>query len=377
MLHKGVPSTFNNIKSLYSDESKRNTIQDLAESYASEKQVNGSVDVLSEKDENRFEKSALYFLAQHYNYKITRDLKKAMSYTERLIEMSPKTYDFIMNKARIHKHLGNLSEAAKIMDQAREMDLRDRYINTKCAKYQLRNDDNELAIKTMSKFTRNEVIGGTLGDLIEMQSLWYLLEDGEAYARRGRLGLALKRFHTVYSIFETWHEDQFDFHLFSLRKAQIRAYIDMMRWENQLQEHPYYTRAAIDAIHIYVQLHDHPALAQNVLVDGVNGLADPKAAKKAKQEEEKKEAAQREADRKAASKKSNIGQDGEVKKSDDDPKGKKLLETKDPLREATKFLAPMLEFGASNAAAQHVGFEVYLRKRERKATTSETRATSC
>jgi peptide alpha-N-acetyltransferase len=40
------------------------------------------------------------------------------------------------------------------MDEARSLDIQDRYINTKCAKYQLRCDLNEEALKTMSLFTR-------------------------------------------------------------------------------------------------------------------------------------------------------------------------------------------------------------------------------
>lgn len=363
MLHKGVPSTFNNVKSLYTNPFKRKTLQDLIESYTSEKQVNGitNPEQSPSLDHDRFVKSTHYFLAQHYNYKITRDLKKAMSHTEKLIELSPKTYDYQMNRARILKHMGHLSGAATTMDRARELDLRDRYINTKCAKYQLRNDDNDAALKTMSKFTRNEVVGGTLGDLIEMQALWYLTEDGEAHARRGRLGLALKRFHTIHNIFETWQEDQFDFHSFSLRKGQIRAYVDMIRWEDRLREHPFYSRAAIGATRVYLHLHNHPEKTE-AFTDGINGSADPKALKKARQQEERRELERREADRKAAAKKNNLGQDGEPKKTDEDPKGKKLLETKDPLGEATKFMAPLLELGERDLETQQAGFEVYLRR---------------
>ena len=368
MLHKGVPSAFNNVKSLYADPKKRRMIQDLVESYSNtaSNQPNGTADPCRQppSDEKRFEKSTHYFLAQHYNYKVTRDLKKALSHTEHLIALSPETYDYHMNKARIHKHLGDPAEAAKIMNQARELDLRDRYINTKCAKYQLRADDNDAALKTMSKFTRNEVVGGTLGDLIEMQALWYLIEDGEAYARRGKLGLALKRFHTVYNIFETWAEDQFDFHSFSLRKGQTRAYVDMVRWEDRLREHPFYSRAAVGASRVYLHLHDHPDLPPDAVLDGVNGSVDPKALKKVRQQEERKEAERKEADRKAAAKKNNLGQDGETKKSDDDLRGKKLLETKDPLGEAAKFLAPVLELREGNLETQHVGFEVHLRRGE-------------
>lgn len=364
-LAKGIPSTFNNVKSLYSEDFKLKTIESLVLGYESESQSNGTASEGAQKKKDSFQETVLYFLAQHYNYKLSRDLTKATEYIDKLIELSPKTYDYHMTKARILKHNGDPSGASKAMSHARDLDTKDRYINTKCAKYLLRNDESEQAIDMMSKFTRNEVVGGPLGDLTDMQSIWYLTEDGEAYARKADYGLALKRFHTVFDIFDVWQEDQFDFHSFSLRKGQIRAYIDTIRWEDQLRNHPFYTRIAIDAIKVYLALHDKPELSQGLLANGVDPT-DAKAMKKAKKEAERKEreeAEKREAERKAAAaKKANATADGEAKKPDEDPKGKKLLETKEPLVAATKFLTPLLEFGSNNLQAQHLGFEVYIRK---------------
>lgn len=371
MLQKGVPSTFNNVKSLYSNKAKRDIIQELAESYSSEKQTNGdSTSTTNGDHKDRFGEAVLYFLAQHYNYKLSRNLKKAMQHTDKLIEASPKTYDYVMTKARIMKHHGNPSEAAKLMNQARELDLKDRYINTKCAKYQLRNDENQVALKTMSLFTRNETVGGTLGDLVEMQCMWYLTEDGEAYARQQRYGLALKRFHSIYDIFETWQEDQFDFHNFSFRKGQIRAYMAMLKWEDGLREHPYYVRAAIDAVKIYVEIHDKPEIANDGFIPGYEAMdeADRKKAqktlKKEKERMEKEDAERLEADKKAAAKKANASSDETTKKLDTDLRGKKLLETKEPLKDAMKFLQPLMDLGGEVLEAQHVGFEVYTRRGE-------------
>lgn len=371
MLNKGVPSTFNNIKALYTDDSKRSAVETLVEGYASEKQTNGdsnSNGAVNGFHSGLFEEATLYFLAQHYNYKLSRDLVKALKYVDKLIELKPKTYDYHMTKARIWKHYGNPVEAAKVMNYARELDLKDRYINTKCAKYQLRNDENKAALATMSLFTRNETIGGPLGDLVEMQSLWFISEDGEAYLRQGKLGLALKRFHSVFDIFEIWQEDQFDFHSFSFRKGQVRAYVDMIRWEDRLHEHPFYARAAIDALKAYILIHDKPELGQEGYVRGIENMNDverKKAMKQLKKQQEKydKEDAERiEADRLAAAKKANASPEGEAKKIDKDPRGTKLLQTKDPLNDAMKFLTPLVEFGTRNLEAQHIGFEVYIRR---------------
>ena len=391
MLKKGAPSTFANVKSLYTEVAKRDTIQDLVESYAASAnstQINGSAKQPEAPDEEKsadgknvsveekqvngnvsqFDSSVQYFLVQHYNYYLSRDLGKAMNLIEDAINSSPGSVDLYMAKARIWKHYGNAKKASETMEKARSVDERDRYINTKAAKYQLRNDENEASVKTMSKFTRNEAIGGPLGDLHDMQCVWYITEDGESYLRQGKLGLALKRFYSINDIFEVWQEDQFDFHSFSLRKGQIRAYVDMIRWEDHLREHPFFSRAAINAAKTYVLLYDKPQLAQASLANGINGEMDKldkterkKAQRKARKDQEKKE--QEEAEKKDAKKTAgNVGADGEIKKEDKDPKGQKLLQTTDPLADAMKFVTPLLEYSPRNLEAQLASFEVFIRR---------------
>jgi tetratricopeptide (TPR) repeat protein len=365
MLNKGVPSTFPNIKSLYQDAEKKAVIEELVLGYAADKKSNGSAQGETNGDtSSRFEQSVLYFLAQHYNFVRSRDLKKAMGYIDQLIEMDPKSVDYHQTKARIYKHAGDVQQAAATIEHARELDERDRYINTKCAKYQLRNNENEKALSTMSKFTRNETVGGPLGDLHDMQCMWYLLEDGEAYLRQQDFGHALKRFTAIADIFDVWHEDQFDFHSFSLRKGQIRAYVDMIRWEDQLRSHPFFTRAAIQAVEIYLRLADDPRMANpgQVDLDKLDPAERKKAEKKAKKDREKAEKAEAEKKAAAAAKATAKADDGETKKEDTDPTGVKLLQTKEPLEVALRFLRPMLELSPENVEAQNVGFEVYMRR---------------
>ncbi|POR39012.1 N-alpha-acetyltransferase 16, NatA auxiliary subunit [Tolypocladium paradoxum] len=358
MLNKGVPSTFANLKHLYSDSFKKNTLKELAEKYLQSQSADSS-------SKDKGEAAALYYLAQHHNYHLSRDLTKAMDFVDKAIEKDPKSVDFHMTKARILKHGGNLQKASEMMDHARKLDLKDRYINSKAAKYQLRNNENDKALKTVGLFTRADTVGGPLADLLDMQCIWYLTEDGEAYAREGNIGLALKRFHAVGNIFDVWQEDQFDFHSFSLRKGQIRAYIDMMRWEDHVRDHPFYSRAALDAVGIYLKMADKPS------ANGVNGadqensedaLAKKKAAKKAKKEQQRLE---REAAEKHAKQDPNkASQSTDAKKKDDDPLGLKLAATTDPLGEAMKFLGPLLEACPKSIEAQIAGFEVYMQRRK-------------
>nr|CEG04902.1 unnamed protein product [Fusarium clavum] len=138
-----------------------------------------------------------------------------------------------------------------------------------------------------------------------------------------------------------------------------------MRWEDHIRDHPFFSRAALDAVEIYLKLADKPS------ANGVNGtdgddaedaLAKKKAAKKARKEQQRleKEAAEQQAkqDPNKASK------EGEVKKQDDDPFGLKLADTTDPLGDAMKYINPLLQFSPKNINAQFAGFEVYMRRKK-------------
>lgn len=368
MFDKGVPSTFANLKHLYSDSFKKETLPAVAEEYIQERK--GKLGDQASGDSSKGQGAALYFLAQHYNYHQSRDLAKALEYVEKAIELDAKSVDFQMTKARIFKHQGDLEKAAVAMDQARLLDTRDRYINSKAAKYQLRNNENEKALTTLGLFTRAETVGGPLADLIDMQAIWFLTEDGEAWERRGNIALALKRYHTVYNIFDIWQEDQFDFHTFSLRKGQIRAYVDMIRWEDELRKHPFYFRAALDAVNLYLAMFDKAQSAngangangaESKEVNGAEEAEKKKAAKKARKEAQK---AEREAAERAAKQDPNKAQkakDEDAKKKDDDPNGLKLAATDAPLNDAMKFLDFLLQFSPKNIEGQLAGFEVFIR----------------
>lgn len=356
-----MPSTFANLKHLYSDPSKQKILPELVQKYIDSGRSDTNEEPKRQGDTSKGASAAYYFLAQHYNYYLSRDLDKAMEYIEKALELEPESVDFTMTKARIWKHYGDTVEASKVMEQARALDGRDRHINTKSAKYQLRNNDHEAAIKTVGLFTRAETVGGPLADLHDMQCMWFLTEDGQSYARERKYGLALKRFTSIYNIFDVWQEDQFDFHSFSLRKGQIRAYVDMIQWEDKIRDHPFYSRAALSAINIYLTLHDKPLAngANGIDVNGKDATEQKKAAKKARKEAQK-------AERDAVSKKNEPNKpapaDTDAKKKDDDPEGVKLAATDEPLTDALKFLNHLLQFSPKNINGQLAGFEVYIRR---------------
>lgn len=55
-------------------------------------------------------------------------------------------------------------------------------------------------------------------------------------------------------------DDQFDFHTYCMRKMTLRSYVDLLKLEDVLRMHPFYYKAAVTAIQIYLSLHDNPLI---------------------------------------------------------------------------------------------------------------------
>lgn len=99
----------------------------------------------------------------------------------------------------------------------------DRYVNNKATKYFLRADRVEQAKDTIAMFTKHD--GDPEQMLYDLQCIWYEIETGQAHARLGNWGLALKSFYAVEKHFTDFVEDQFDFHAFSIRKVNLATYV--------------------------------------------------------------------------------------------------------------------------------------------------------
>ncbi|XP_022728588.1 N-terminal acetyltransferase A complex auxiliary subunit NAA15-like [Durio zibethinus] len=134
-------------------------------------------------------------------------------------------------KSRILKHVGDLVAVASLTDEARCMDLADRYV--------------ALAGKTAVLFTKD---GGQHNNLHDMQCMWYELASDESYFRHGDFGRALEKFIAVEKHYADITEDQFDFHSYCLRKMAPRAYVGKLKLKDWLHSHAYFHKVAAGAI---------------------------------------------------------------------------------------------------------------------------------
>lgn len=109
----------------------------------------------------------------------------------------------------------------------------------------------------MSLFLRD---GNKMISLYDMQCSWYENERAAAHLRNGQHGKALKQFVAVTKHFHDMEEDQFDFHSYCLRKMTLRAYVKMMRMEDNIRSHRFFVRAARGVVQTYLAIFDSRAL---------------------------------------------------------------------------------------------------------------------
>lgn len=312
-LRKGIPSLFSDIKPLYAQHDKAIAIGRLFESYRNaltesatrsltpalvipkldDAGVSGADSVqglhnYGGSGANGFGDDSkaklaeppctllwvLHFLAQHYDRLGHLDL--ALSTIQSAIDHSPTAIECHLVRCRILKHCGDFNGAVDVLNETRALDLADRYLNTKCCKYALRADRLVDAEQWVGLFTRDGESGG-MQAIYDMQCMWFELGSAESYLRRGHLTPALKMFTAVERHFADIIEDQFDFHSYCLRKVTLRSYVTLLRFEDSIQNHPFFGRAACGLVKCFLRMMDMTDQdRQSLLIQdpGIKGFED-------------------------------------------------------------------------------------------------------
>ncbi|XP_009778993.1 N-terminal acetyltransferase A complex auxiliary subunit NAA15 [Nicotiana tabacum] len=362
LLTKGVPSLFSDLHPLYDHPGKADILGELVLKLEQSLKSTGGYPGSVEKEPPSTLMWTLFYLAQHYDRCGKYDI--ALTKIDEAIEHTPTVIDLYSVKSRVLKHAGDLTAAAALADEARCMDLADRYVNSECVKRMLQADQVTLAEKTAVLFTKD---GDQHNNLYDMQCMWYELASGESYFRQGELGRALKKFLAVEKHYADITEDQFDFHSYCLRKMTLRTYVEMLKFQDRLHSHAYFRKAACGAIRCYLKLYDSPLKSASEEDDEMSKLP-PSQKKKLKQKLRKAEArAKKEADVKnEESNAANVTKSGKrhVKPVDPDPHGEKLIQIEDPLAEASKYLKLLLKHSSDCLETHLLSFEVNMRKQK-------------
>ncbi|XP_059962213.1 N-alpha-acetyltransferase 15, NatA auxiliary subunit isoform X1 [Mesoplodon densirostris] len=366
---KGCPPVFNTLRSLYKDKEKVAIIEELVVGYETSLK---SCRLFNPSDDGKEEPPTTllwvqYYLAQHYDR--TGQPSVALGYINTAIESTPTLIELFLVKAKIYKHAGNIKEAARWMDEAQALDTADRFINSKCAKYMLKANLIKEAEEMCSKFTREGT--SAVENLNEMQCMWFQTECAQAYKAMNKFGEALKKCHEIERHFIEITDDQFDFHTYCMRKITLRSYVDLLKLEDVLRQHPFYFKAARIAIEIYLKLHDNPLTDENKEHEADTANMSDKELKKLRNKQRRaQKKAQIEEEKKNAEKEKQ--QRNQKKKKDDDdeeiggPKEElipeKLAKVETPLEEAIKFLTPLKNLVKNKIETHLFAFEIYFRK---------------
>ncbi|KAF9482671.1 N-terminal acetyltransferase A, auxiliary subunit [Pholiota conissans] len=350
-LTKGIPSLFVDVKSLYVDAEKRDTIEriveGLREEYAPEK-ASANVEPTSYL-------WSLYFLAQHYSF--LSQPAKSLALLDIGIEHTPTLPELHLARARALKRGGDFFGAARAANEARLLDGQDRFLNTKCGKYLMRAGMVKEAEDMLGLFTKKDA-PSPAADLEDMQSMLFLLESAAAYSSIGRPNMALKRYLAVKKVFDDFEDDQYDFHGYNLRKFTINIYLKLLSWEDHLRSDPSYVTAAIEASKIFVEVSDDPSIVTTLTSSNQLTDAEKKAKKKAKKAAQKVQE-----EKKAAPANDNKELDPPPPK-DEDPDGLKVIASSDGLEQAAKLLEPLKSLAANNIDAWISIYDVAIRRKK-------------
>ncbi|KAL0415289.1 UNVERIFIED_CONTAM: N-terminal acetyltransferase A complex auxiliary subunit NAA15 [Sesamum latifolium] len=346
-LTKGVPSLFSDLSPLYDHSGKADILEQLVLELEHSIKTTGAypgrdlVVFRVDKEPPSTLMWTLFYLAQHYDRRGQYDV--ALRKIDEAIEHTPTVIDLYSVKSRILKHAGDPVAAAALADEARCMDLADRYVNSECVKRMLQADQKRRQFYSQKMEQHN--------NLHDMQCMWYELASGESYLRQGDLGRALKKFLAVEKHYADITEDQFDFHSYCLRKMTLRTYVDMLKFQDRLHSYPYFRKAAAGAIKCYLKLYDSPSKSSAEEDEEMSKLP-PSQKKKLRQKQRKAEARARKSGKRP------------IKPVDLDPHGEKLLQVEDPLAEATKYLKLLQKHSSDSLETHLLSFEVNMRKQK-------------
>jgi hypothetical protein len=161
---------------------------------------------------------ALFFLVQHFS--ALDNQPRALELLDKALAHTPTLPDLHAQRGRVLKRAGAPLAAARALEDARLLDGQDRFLNTKAGKYRLRAGMLDEAQDILGLFTKVSLASGSRAwsreeaadasvqkdaaspgaDLTDMQSLLYMFEEAAAYARAGKLGMALKRYTALHKV---------------------------------------------------------------------------------------------------------------------------------------------------------------------------------
>ncbi len=127
-------------------------------------------------------------------HELAAEYSEGISLLDQCLVHTPTAVDAYELKARLLKAAGDIASAVEVIDQGRDLDRQDRYINNQTTKYMLEAGMEKEALERISMFTKHE--GNPEVNLYDMQCSWYELGLGACLAEKKEWGKALKKYGT-------------------------------------------------------------------------------------------------------------------------------------------------------------------------------------
>jgi N-alpha-acetyltransferase 15/16, NatA auxiliary subunit len=216
------------LRELYTDKRKSDAIESLLLGYLSNmtKQM-----TLSANDDQEQDPTVLlwllYFISYHYMW--VRDYKQALVYVNRAIEHTPTLIELYTLKGKIHHKGGDIVTAAKLFEEARQLDTADRAINAISALYQAKAGMVTEGEDIMSIFFKDCGYESTVHD---NQCIWFESTVGRAHLRKKNYRQSLKEFSHIMGHLTNMVDDQYDYYLYSMRKFTLNAFEGLMKFND-------------------------------------------------------------------------------------------------------------------------------------------------
>ncbi|WVQ74848.1 hypothetical protein IAR50_004455 [Cryptococcus sp. DSM 104548] len=351
-LERGVPSLFVDVKSVYADSSKMTVVGEIVQEIVSKLEKESTLANDGSIAPPTVLLWAYYYLALHLSHPLnpSPNYTRSLELIDSAITHTPTLPELYMAKAIVLKRAGDPQGAAHEMEKARLLDGQDRFLNGKAAKYWLRAGNIEKAEELLAMFTKKGMT--PVQDLTDLQCVWFLQEEGDAYRRSQNRGMALKRYQTVVNVFKEYEDDQYDFHGYCTRRDTFSAYTELLNYEDNLRRNPHYAKAALALIAIYTEISDDPSLTVEHITPEEEAERKRLAKKAQKAESKAKKAAATSGDKKE-----------EPPLPDEDPKGEKLLKSETPLDDAEKVWKALERLQGEKVETWLAGYEIFSRKK--------------
>ena len=228
-----LPSFFINVKFIYKFQSyKIPIIENILNSYL--QSIETSNKVTDDLDTSANVAWVHFYSSEHYDY--FGDLEKALTYINKAIDTTPTVVEFYMTKAKILKHGFMMKEATETYNKARTLDLGDRYLNAKYAKYYARMGDIAQSLDIMKNFVKDPL---TEENVEYYQCMWYENECANGYLQNGKVLHAHYLFKAILMHFKAMFEDQSDFYNFCLRRYMVNDLYSTIIYLDKITKNKY------------------------------------------------------------------------------------------------------------------------------------------